>query len=311
MIYLLYGEFESEIDKYINKLISDNKIDTKIIYNYKETKIEDVIEECSYTDLFGNKKMVILNDAIFLTGKETLESDLLNKYLDNPNENIILVFKVVYDKLDERKKLVKLIKSKSIVKEFKILDDKNIREYISNYFKELDFKIDSMSINEIANRLIGNTKVIDSELEKLYLYKLNEKNINIDDVKNVITVYNENEVFKLVDAVVKKDKKKIFDIYKNLLINKEEPIMILTLLANQFRLIYECKVLYEKGMNYKEIATKLKEHPYRVQVSVNNSFNISKKEIKRILVMLAKTDLDIKSGVFVKEKALESFFLEL
>lgn len=311
MIYLLYGEFESEIDKYINKLISDNKIDTKIIYNYKETKIEDVIEECSYTDLFGNKKMVILNDAIFLTGKETLESDLLNKYLDNPNENIILVFKVVYDKLDERKKLVKLIKSKSIVKEFKILDDKNIREYISNYFKELDFKIDSMSINEIANRLIGNTKVIDNELEKLYLYKLNEKNINIDDVKNVITVYNENEVFKLVDAVVKKDKKKIFDIYKNLLINKEEPIMILTLLANQFRLMYECKVLYEKGMNYKEIATKLKEHPYRVQVSVNNSFNISKKEIKRILVMLAKTDLDIKSGIFVKEKALESFFLEL
>ena len=87
--------------------------------------------------------------------------------------------------------------------------------------------------------------------------------------------------------------------------------MILTLLANQFRLMYECKVLYEKGMNYKEIATKLKEHPYRVQVSVNNSFNISKKEIKRILVMLAKTDLDIKSGVFVKEKALESFFLEL
>lgn len=311
MIYLLYGEFESEIDKYINKLISDNKIDTKIIYNYKETKIEDVIEECSYTDLFGNKKMVILNDAIFLTGKETLESDLLNKYLDNPNENIILVFKVVYDKLDERKKLVKLIKSKSIVKEFKILDDKNIREYISNYFKELDFKIDCMSINEIANRLIGNTKVIDNELEKLYLYKLNEKNINIDDVKNVVTVYNENEVFKLVDAVVKKDKKKIFDIYKNLLINKEEPIMILTLLANQFRLMYECKVLYEKGMNYKEIATKLKEHPYRVQVSVNNSFNISKKEIKRILVMLAKTDLDIKSGVFVKEKALESFFLEL
>ena len=311
MIYLLYGEFESEKDKYINKLISDNKIDTKIIYNYKETKIEDVIEECSYTDLFGNKKMVILNDAIFLTGKETLESDLLNKYLDSPNENIILVFKVDCDKLDERKKLVKLIKSKSVVKEFKILDDKNIREYISNYFKELDFKIDSMSINEITNRLSGNTKVIDSELEKLYLYKLNEKNINIDDVKNVVTVYNENEVFKLVDAVVKKDKKKIFDIYKNLLINKEEPIMILTLLANQFRLMYQCKVLYEKGINYKEIATKLKEHPYRVQVSVNNSFNISKKEIKRILVMLAKTDLDIKSGVFVKEKALESFFLEL
>ena len=61
MIYLLYGEFESDIEKFIDKLIKDNSIDTKVVYNYKDTSIEDVVEECSYTDLFGNKKMVILN----------------------------------------------------------------------------------------------------------------------------------------------------------------------------------------------------------------------------------------------------------
>ena len=311
MIYLLYGEFESDIEKFIDKLIKDNSIDTKVVYNYKDTSIEDVVEECSYTDLFGNKKMVILNDCTFLTGKDTLESDLLNKYLDNPNKDVILIFKIVTDKLDERKKLVKTIKSVAIVKEFKLLDEKNLNSYIKNYFESLEFKIDNLSINEIVNRLSANTKVIDSELDKLYLYKLNDRVITLEDVKKVIVRYEDNTIFKLVDAVVKKDKEKIFNLYKELLNNKEEPIMILTMLANQFRLMYQSRVLYNDGLSFKDIASKLKEHPYRVQLAIQNSNNLSKKELKNIIQKLAETDYQIKTGIMDKEKALEIFFLEL
>lgn len=311
MIYLLYGEFESDIEKFIDKLIKDNSIDTKVVYNYKDTSIEDVVEECSYTDLFGNKKMVILNDCTFLTGKDTLESDLLNKYLDNPNKDVILIFKIVTDKLDERKKLVKTIKSVAIVKEFKLLDEKNLNSYIKNYFESLEFKIDNLSINEIVNRLSANTKVIDSELDKLYLYKLSDRVITLEDVKKVIVRYEDNIIFKLVDAVVKKDKEKIFNLYKELLNNKEEPIMILTMLANQFRLMYQAKVLYNDGLSFKDIASKLKEHPYRVQLAIQNSNNLSKKELKNIIQKLAETDYQIKTGIMDKEKALEIFFLEL
>ena len=311
MIYLLYGEFESDIEKYIDKLVKDNNIDTKVVYNYKDTSIEDVVEECSYTDLFGNKKMVILNDCTFLTGKDTLESDLMSKYLDNPNKDVILIFKIVTDKLDERKKLVKTIKSVAIVKEFKLLDEKNLNSHIKNYFESLEFKIDSLSINEIISRLSSNTKVIDSELDKLYLYKLNDKTIELEDVKKVITRYEDNTIFKLVDAVVKRDKEKIFNLYKELLNNKEEPIMILTMLANQFRLMYQSKVLYNEGLSFKEIASKLKEHPYRVQLAIHNSNDLSKKELKNIIQRLADTDYQIKTGMMDKEKALEMFFLEL
>ena len=179
------------------------------------------------------------------------------------------------------------------------------------YFKEMGYKIDYQSINEISSRLSGNTKVIDSELEKLYLYKLNDKVINLEDVKNVITKYEDNNVFKLVDAVIKKDKRKIFNLYKESLNNKEEPVVILTMLANQFRLMYECKVLYEKNMSFKDIASLLKEHPYRVQLSVGNSNNVSKKELKRIILKLAETDYQIKTGITEGSKALEAFFIEL
>lgn len=311
MLYLLYGEFETEIDKFINKLMIDNNIDTKLTYNYKDTTINDVIEECSYLDLFGNNKIVVLNECFFLTGKETLDSELLTKYIDNPNQGVILIFKVITDKLDERKKLVKLLKSKSIVKEFKLLDSRNINNYISEYFKSKGYKIDYDSINEIKNRLVDNTKVIDTELDKLYLYKINDKVITINDVKKVICKYDDNVSFKLVNSVLKKDKKSIFNLYKELINKNEEPIMILTMLANQFRLIYEVKVLSDSGLSLNDIASKLKEHPYRVQITYENSFNIGKKEIKRIITKLYETDYNIKTGIMDKEKALELFFLEL
>ena len=189
MIYLLYGENETEIDKYINKLVKELNIETKITYNYKETNIDDVLEEAGYTDLFGNKKIVILNDADFLTGSSNLENDKLNNYINNPVETTILILKIVTPKLDERKKIVKLLKEKSKVIEFKLIDSKDLKSYISNYFKEQKYEIDYNAIEEIKKRLEANPKIIDKELEKLILYKINEKKLTLEDVNNTITTY--------------------------------------------------------------------------------------------------------------------------
>lgn len=311
MIYLLYGENETEINKYIDSIMKENNIETKIVYNYKETTIDDVIEECSYKDLFGSTKLVVLNESDFLTGKSTLESEILNKYIDNPTDTTYLIFKVITDKLDVRKKLVKLLKEKSTIKEFKLLDSKNITSYISNCFKTNNYNITKEAINEITKRLSSNTKVIDKELDKLLLYKINEKEINIKDVEEVITKYEDNIIFKLVDEVIKKDKSQVFKTYKKLKDSKEEPSVIIVLLASQFRLMFSAKVLYEKGLDKYKIGAKLKEHPYRVELALNSAFSISKEEIINILYKLAELDIEIKKGETDKYKALEMFLLEV
>lgn len=311
MNYILYGENENELEKFIDKLMTEENIENKVIYNYKECNIEDVLEECSYLDLFGSKKMVILNECEFLTAKSTLESKSLETYIENPNPNTTLIFKIVTDKLDERKKLVKLLKTKFTIKEFKLLDESNMSSYIKKYFENLKFQIDTKSVMEIEDRLKSNPKVIDKELEKLYLYKMNEKTITLEDVKRVITKYSENGIFGLVDAVVKNDKQKIFTIYKDLIENKEEPSVIITLLANQFRLLYQANILAETGMDSKAIASKLGEHPYRVTLALRSSHSIEESKMLKILKSLANVDKNIKLGLTEKTKALETFFIEL
>ncbi len=311
MIYVLYGENESEINKFIDSIMKENNIDSRITYDYKECSINDVIEEASYFDLFGNKKLIILSGADFLTTRSTLDSIEFDKYINSPNESAILVLKVITEKLDERKKLVKTLRKHATVKEFKLLDEKNIDGYVRSYFDSRNYKIGNDGVREIVRRLKNNTKVIDSELEKLVLYKLDAKEITLEDVKHVVTMYEENNIFSLVDAVVKKDKNKIFSLYKSLIEDREEPAVILVMLANQFRLMYQAKVLNKSGLDKYKISELLKEHNYRVGLAIENSLNISEKELTKILHKLSLVDIEIKTGVVDKTKALETFFLEL
>ena len=311
MFYILYGENAVMLDNFIEELMKSKDISYKIVYDYSEGNIQDVIEECSYNDLFGSKKMVVLDNSVFLTSKGSLEDKTFDSYISSPNENTVLVFKVVCEKLDERKKLVKDLKSKSIVKEFKDLDKTNINEYINNYFTNIGYKIDYNAVSEIISRIGETRRVLYSELEKLELYKVKDKHITIEDVKKVVTKCEEDNIFKLVDAVIQKNKKLIFNTYKKLVSDKEEPAVIISLLANNIMLILECSILLNEGMSSKDIASKLKEHPYRVSLAINNSYKVKKEELIDNLNKLAELDYQIKTGEVDKFKGLEAYFINL
>ena len=255
--------------------------------------------------------MVVLDNSVFLTSKGSLEDKAFDSYISSPNENTVLVFKVICEKLDERKKLVKDLKSKSIVKEFKDLDKTNINGYINSYFTNLGYKIDYNAVSEIISRIGETRRVLYSELEKLELYKVKDKHITIEDVKKVVTKYEEDNIFKLVDAVIQKNKKLIFNTYKKLVSDKEEPAVIISLLANNIMLILECSILLNEGMSSKDIASKLKEHPYRVSLAINNSYKVKKEELIDNLNKLAELDYQIKTGEADKFKGLEAYFINL
>ena len=311
MFYILYGENAVMLDNFIEELMKSKDISDKIVYDYNESNIKDVIEECSYNDLFGSKKMVVLDNSVFLTSKGSLEDKAFDSYISSPNENTVLVFKVICEKLDERKKLVKDLKSKSIVKEFKDLDKTNINGYINSYFTNLGYKIEYNAVSEIISRIGEMRRALYSELEKLELYKIKDKHITIEDVKKVVTKYEEDNIFKLVDAVIQRDKKLIFNTYKKLVSDKEEPAVIISLLANNIMLILECSILTKEGMSSKDIASKLKEHPYRVSLAINNSYKVKKEDLIDNLNKLAELDYQIKTGEVDRFKGLEAYFINL
>ena len=258
MIYLLYGTEKHLIENYIKKIKKENNIEefSTTIHDIDDG-INNIIDDANSIDMFGNTKLIIVNNSYIFTGvKQEVDIEPIFSYIKNPNPSTILIFIVDSEKLDERKKITKEIKNIAITKDFNEFDNNTLKEMFGEY------KID-------------------------------------------------NYILSLIESIVSKDKEKAVLIYNEMIKMNEEPIKIIVMLANQFRLIYQSKQLYKKGYSGNDIATLLDIHPYRIKLAIEKGRNYSEKDLLDNLYKLATLDEEIKTGKKDKYLALELFLISI
>ena len=305
MVYLLYGTKDFSIEEEIKKISKD--IDEMNIskYDLNNDMLSLVLEDAKTISLFGDKKLVIAENANMFTGSTSKDSELIEEYLNHINENTILILTVHNDKLDTRKKITKQVKKVGKVLEFN--DDLDMTSLVRRLFK--DYNIDYKTIKLFLDRVGNNPLIIQSEINKIKIYKGNDRNITDEDILNLTVKLIEIDIFKLIDYIIKKDKEKALELYYEMLKMNEEPIKIIVILANQFRIMYQSKELLKKGYSEKDIAATLKIHPYRVKLAIQNSRSYTSETLLKYLNDLADIDIGIKTGTLNKDLALELFIL--
>ena len=306
MVYLFYGLKEYRINEHIKKLCKD--IDEINInkYDLNNTNIKDILEDAKTISMFGDKKIVIIDNALMFSGSSSLDSEEVENYLNNINENTILIFIIHNEKIDSRKKICKLINKVGKVIEYN--EEENPISLAKSLLK--DYDIDSNILNFLINRVGNNPLIIKKEIEKIKIYKDEDKKITKEDILNLTVKKVEVDIFKLIDSIVKKDKENALEIYNEMLKINEEPLKIIIILANQFRIMYQSKELLKKGYTEKDIASILKIHPYRVKLAIQNGRSYSSKTLLKYLNDLADIDIGIKTGKLNKDLALELFILK-
>lgn len=308
--YLIYGNDYGLIKREIDKIT--NGTSDVVKYDLLVSNVSEVIEEASCMSLFGDKKVVIGENALFLTGTNTSvnhDIDYLTSYVNAENHDNIVILTVVQDKLDERKKIVKLLKKNITVIHKETIDEKDLPKFVIKEFLNNGYKIDYKTASYFVDYVGKNVDILLSEINKMIVYKDTDKEIFIEDIINISSKGFNDNVFDLSDAIMKKDFKKIFSCYNDLMILKEEPIKIIALLASQFTLVYQSKLLSKEGFMSKDIASTLKVHPYRVKLALET--NYPNFELKDILKKLHNLDYEIKTGKVDKIVGLENFLLHL
>ena len=100
-------------------------------------------------------------------------------------------------------------------------------------------------------------------------------------------------------------------IYKDLIMNNEEPIKLIVLIANSMRLLYQVKLLDRKGYNDREIASMLSLNPYRLKYIRQDGKEYDLNELLSKLDELSKLDVDIKTGKIDRFRGLELFLMRM
>ncbi len=293
--YLLYGTDTSIIDREIDIIkeelsISDNDV---IYYNIEDIKA--IVDEALTISMFSPTKLIVIDSTIYLSQKKDIEDiNLLENYFNNYNPNSYLVFVSNSDNIDSRKKIVKFINNNGITKKVEA-NSEYLRDYVNDYLKKKNYKMSSMDINVFINRIGNNIDNIKNELDKLMLYKIEDKVINNSDIMLLTEENTDNSVYDLVSALLKNDNSKAIKLYKDFVINGMDPNQIIAIIASQIRLLFQVKRLYNSGKSNDEIAKILEfKSVYRVKYLLNDSYYYSEDTLIKYLSKLSDIDRDIK-----------------
>ena len=301
--YIIISTDKITEDKYISKIIKDQKLnDAEIIrYDYPDVPIETVLEDLNTYNFLSNCKLIIYSNCSFLSKENDKYLKELNKYLSNPSENYLIM---ITDSISDKKDLVK--------ENVEIIDDKiSSEDIIKNNLGECS--MDYKTIKYFANYCLNNNEKILNELNKIKCYKLSEsdKNISKEDVDTIAIRDYDEDVYDLVNAIAEKNKNKAFDIYSRVSQKEKDSVNIIASVASKIRTLYSVKVLSDNRIKPQDIATILGVKPYAVQSALEKCNNFSTKKLLYFLDTLADIDYKSKCGLGKGNTLFEIFLLNL
>lgn len=320
-VYLISSNSFHLMEEELKKILKNNPYAS---FDLNALELDDVLEEASYFSLFDDKKyMVVKNAQIFGASKRkskdedsdeeekvSKKDEKLLQYLNEPNENTVLIF-TINGKADTKKKICKIIKDRYKFIQLDDLKPKEIYSRVEKALKDDGYKIDSNTGYYIVNNALNNYDLAINEVEKIKLYYCKGCTVKYDDVVNIVSKNIEDNNFKFIDTVISKDIKEAFKMYDDLMIQKVEPIMLMSMLAKEIRNM----LLVKKMMNTKNKKDMMEvlglKFDFQIDKLISNSYSFKEDKLEGYLVLLSDLDYKIKRGKISNKLALEMFIMDI
>ncbi|MFD2618249.1 DNA polymerase III subunit delta [Terrilactibacillus laevilacticus] len=317
-IYLLFGSQEYLIQHMkktiVKEALSEEEMEVNLSsYDMLETSVEVGIEDAETLPFFGEKRVVILENAYFLTGskpKVKVEHDLkrFETYLEHPSTDTVMIIPLFHEKLDKRKKIVKMIEKKGQIVELSQLGDRFIYDLLSSVASELGVRYTKEGHDQLMAFIGPNLMALANEVKKCAFYCYGtDQAIDQRVVLSLASRSLENNVFLLVDQVLANKRREALQLLSDLIKQKEDPIKLLALITRQIRIVYQVGVYQKDGYTQQNIASKIGIHPYSVKLASQQAKHFDLKRLEYVLTKCTETDYQMKTGGMDKRLALELF----
>ena len=220
--FLVYGENEglrNEIIQILKKNLEGNveTYDEAQILNNNESFYEKIFNQ----SLFEKEKIIIINrcsDRLF---------DMVENILEKNTTDIKFILNAhVLDKKSKLRSLFEKNKELIIIPTYK---DTSITlvEIAKKFFNNYKVSISQETINLLVNRCNGDRGHLKSELNKIFIYIQDKKNISLDEIYKLTNLADNYAINELVDNSLLKNAKKTSEIINESNYKPEDGILIL------------------------------------------------------------------------------------
>ena len=306
--YLLECEDDYLISLKIKEIIEKQGFSSCPVHSYdmEEVPLSSALEDLDTYGLFSEQKVIIISHIESLPSDNT-DKDIEHffKYFKDPLDSILLF--VTARKLNNTKKITKELKKNLEIVSVSVDATSFVKEELQGY------QLESGVVKKLVTDSLEDISRLHQECVKLKLYASDTKKITLSLVSELVVKKlgdPRDLTFDFVRILASKDKKNALDKYHELEEYSIDAIPLIGLLASQFLIMYQVKILEKRTNLNQEIADILGEKTYRIQKTRELTRYYSKQELRKILRKLADMDLKIKTTDVDGNFLIELFILE-
>lgn len=275
------------------------------------TTIQDILQEAYTYTLEGKRRVLLIQNAYFFTSarKPSLESDqdyapferVFEQTLDHPH--LIFLFE---EEIDGKNKWVKLVKQTQDLTILPPLKKQMWTDLLEEPIAKRGIQWSYQAKMVFIDRLFPDLDRAIQELDKLSLL---DQPLADAHIKQWIPQTLETNVFEFYNAVVQGRTGDALTIFRDLTLQRVEPVTFISMLGRQLMLMEIVYALDEKGLSLSTISQSLNIHEYRVKLMVQGKRLFPLDHLERAIVSLADLDYHIKSGQKDRFQAFEFWLL--
>ncbi len=300
---ILQGAFGGEIDEF-----SFGRYDMEV------HPIDEALAEAQSMPFFSDYRVIFIEHPYFLTSernKADVDHDLewLEEYIESPSSFTKFIIFASYDSLDNRKKINKKLKKNAQLISTQPFSAQDSQAYIRQLIQSEGYHMDESAYQSFLELTDQDLSRMMNEITKIMIYKGQDRQISQTDVENLVTPSLNRDIFSLNDAILKQELKEALDIFQDLLLQKESPLKLMSILLGQFRLLLQVKILRKKGYQADDIKAYLNVHPYRIKLALAAEKNYSKNHLEIAIKQLIVADFQVKMGGMEDKKRFELFII--
>lgn len=297
-LFLIVGEDKKLIDFHLFTILSKIEYDenNKIVYDMDVNSFMDVMEEASMVSLFSFKKVIVVeNFSIDILAESELS--YLEKFIKGKVDDGVMIF--ISKKVDARKSGYKLFKENfTILSADKASElEETLRNYVIRKVNDKGYEMDGMLVDSFLSKTGNDINNVNQELEKLFLYKIEDKKICREDVDKLTFDTIDNVIYEFTNAILDRDTDKVKRMYDQFMLDNVSIDYLIAAVGGSFRTSFLIKLLNRKGVSNLDIGKIIGKKEFFVKKSLDRLYSYTLEDIGNCICKLAAIDRGIKSGM--------------
>jgi DNA polymerase III subunit delta len=298
-IYFFYGDDNyaienavKAVEKAVEPLLTSD-FDKELI-NAEERTVIEVMDLASAFPFGSEKKLIILKDFDELKG----DKKHFLTYVKDPSPSTLLIITKPGEISNLNAEPYSSLLDKNYIFKANELKGKELLSWIVKYIARKGKTISEDNAGLLIDTVGENRSLIEMQLQKIFTYLGDNKEIRLDVIKNVASQLKEYIIFDLLNAIGIRNRTKSVEVLLNLLSQGDEDkqaLFILAMINKYFTGIAQIRELEKENLTEQVKAKIIGTHYFYYKDYVKASKYYKEDKLLSISRALLNTDIKLKS----------------